>query len=148
MGLDLLQFRTYIICPALTSIGLWSESAENLLLGTAMVESNLIYIHQKNGIAVSLMQIEPNTYVYLRKTLMEEYSKTHELMKAALYMDLLPLEPDYLHGNLSAAVMFARLKYYFNPDNERSIKYAFCKAKKYTEKNIHIKWGKFLINVN
>lgn len=114
MGLDCTQFRQFIVRPALISIGLHSDAAEILITGTAMVESRLSYLKQINGPAVSIMQIEPATYKDLRKTLMEEYSKLHSLIKAALYMDLLPLEPDYLMGNISAAVMFARLKYYFN----------------------------------
>src|SRR5579864_8770284 len=116
MGLDLLQFRTNIIRPALTAINLWSESAENLLLGTAMVESGLRFITQNQGPAVSVMQIEPATYTDLRKRLIEEHPNIHGLMKQYLCMYILPVEPDYLESNLAAAVMFARLKYYLSPD--------------------------------
>lgn len=35
------HLRREIIAPALRHIGMWSEAAENLLLGTAAVESRM-----------------------------------------------------------------------------------------------------------
>ena len=39
VALDASQLRTLVIQPALSEIELWSEAAEELVLGTAIVES-------------------------------------------------------------------------------------------------------------
>ena len=52
-----------VIRPALTKINLWSRSAEELVLGTAIVESGLTYLKQRGeGPALGLWQIEPATH--------------------------------------------------------------------------------------
>ena len=57
------QFCEYVIQPALESIGMYSEPAEQLLLGTACAESNLgTYLHQVGGPALGVFQIEPATH--------------------------------------------------------------------------------------
>ena len=38
------QILSMVIRPALSKINLWSPSAEELVLGTAIVESGLIYL--------------------------------------------------------------------------------------------------------
>jgi hypothetical protein len=51
-----------VIRPALSKINLWSPSAEELVLGTAIVESDLTYLRQHNdGPALGLWQVEPST---------------------------------------------------------------------------------------
>lgn len=62
VGLDLGQFRALIVRPALKAIGLWSEAAEALVLGTAIHESGLRYLSQIGGPALGLYQIEPATH--------------------------------------------------------------------------------------
>lgn len=61
------HLRLHVIRPALRQIGLWSEAAEDLLLGTAAVESNLgTYLVQiGGGPALSPWQIEPATHADL-----------------------------------------------------------------------------------
>lgn len=59
------QFLEYIIRPTLKRLdfGRNDEAVENLLLGTAIVESQgLTYLHQIKGPALSLYQIEPETH--------------------------------------------------------------------------------------
>ena len=58
------QIRQYIIEPTLRAMGLWSQDAEDLLIGTAAHESNgFKAIHQYGlGPALSLYQIEPATH--------------------------------------------------------------------------------------
>lgn len=61
--LDISQFREYIIRPALTVINAQSVAAEELVLGTALQESRLIYIKQLgNGPAMGVFQMEPATH--------------------------------------------------------------------------------------
>lgn len=63
MGLNAHQLAAIIIKPALVNIGYWSEAAEELLLGTAIQESNLTFLHQQGGgHAVGLWQMEPATH--------------------------------------------------------------------------------------
>jgi len=56
------QILTLVIRPALSKINLWSPSAEELVLGTAIVESGLTYLRQwGDGPALGLWQVEPAT---------------------------------------------------------------------------------------
>lgn len=57
------QLRDFIIKPTLKSIDLYSDAAENLLIGTCAQESKLgTYIKQVNGPALGIYQIEPATH--------------------------------------------------------------------------------------
>lgn len=61
--MDSAQLREHVIGPVLDHLHLWSRSAENLLLGTAAVESAMgKYIHQINGPAIGIWQMEPTTH--------------------------------------------------------------------------------------
>lgn len=61
--IDVSQFKQFVIEPALRAIGLYSASAGELLLGTALQESKLTYLHQLGGgPACGVFQMEPNTY--------------------------------------------------------------------------------------
>jgi len=63
VALDARQLRKLVIRPALLEIELWSEAAEELVLGTAIVESRLSFIKQLgSGPALGLWQIEPDTH--------------------------------------------------------------------------------------
>jgi len=56
------QFRDYIVVPTLKEIDLYSKAAMRLLIGTAITESGLEYIHQLgNGPALGVYQMEPAT---------------------------------------------------------------------------------------
>ncbi|MBS1103507.1 hypothetical protein JK202_10850 [Gluconobacter sp. Dm-62] len=62
-GLNLSQVRLLIVRPALQALGLWSAAAENLLLGTLMVESGGVWLQQVGGgPALGLWQMEPATH--------------------------------------------------------------------------------------
>ena len=61
--LDPQHFLAYVVRPSLESIGLWSEAAERLLLGTAIAESQLTWLRQHGGgPARGVYQIEPATH--------------------------------------------------------------------------------------
>lgn len=121
MGLDVKQFREFVVRPALQAIGLWSEAAEELVTGTCFVESSLNYVKQVGGgPAVGIAQIEPATYKYLRDKIVDDcLDGKNDLSKKicnVLNMAHPPTSPDFLIGNLTASVIFCRLKYYLNPD--------------------------------
>lgn len=61
--LDVTQFRTLIVRPALLHLGLHSPAAENLVVGTAVQESGLRFLRQMgDGPALGLFQIEPASH--------------------------------------------------------------------------------------
>ena len=61
--LNIQQFRANIVRPTLEAIGAHSRAAEDLVLGTALQESNLHYLRQLNeGPARGVYQMEPATY--------------------------------------------------------------------------------------
>ncbi|HAT49008.1 MAG: hypothetical protein HQL07_03970 [Nitrospirae bacterium] len=63
MGLDPYQLRNLIICPTLQRLDLWSEAAEELVLGIAIQESDLRYLQQVGGgPARGLWQMEKATH--------------------------------------------------------------------------------------
>ncbi len=108
------QFRDFIVIPTLEKVGLASSAAINLVCGTALVESNLEFISQiPSGIALGVFQIESATYADLLNRL--SYNKPlQKKVLDALNFTSFPLSYDYLAGNLYAACIFCRLKYYFN----------------------------------
>jgi hypothetical protein len=57
------QVRGLVIRPALKKVDLWSDSAENILMGTIAHESAMgTYLKQVRGPAMGIYQIEPNTH--------------------------------------------------------------------------------------
>ncbi|MFT8890817.1 MAG: hypothetical protein ABF888_03150 [Acetobacter papayae] len=60
-GLDLAQFKALIVRPVVSALGP-GEGAVNLLTGTALVESGLVYLVQIRGPALGLFQMEPATH--------------------------------------------------------------------------------------
>jgi hypothetical protein len=60
--MDLGHMQDFVVRPALERVGYWSQSAEELVLGTGLQESNYRYLRQLGGgPAVGCWQIEPNT---------------------------------------------------------------------------------------
>jgi len=117
LGLDVKQFREYVVRPALQGIGLWSEAAEELVTGTALVESNLNYVKQVGGgPAVGICQMEPATYADLCARLFEKHRELYDVIRGYLFMTVIPTSINYLAGNTTASVIFCRLKYYLHPD--------------------------------
>ena len=63
VALNASQLRELVIKPALSEIELWSPAAEELVLGTAIVDSRLSFIKQLgSGPAFGLWQIEQDTH--------------------------------------------------------------------------------------
>lgn len=110
--LNIQQVRELIIIPSLRAIGLWSLPAEQLLLGTALMESNLSYLAQvPTPVAMSIFMVENPTYLDLRSYLFGNKALMQKILDF-LSMDELPSNHAYLAGNLYAAAIFARIKYY------------------------------------
>lgn len=103
------ELRT-IISQTLFKIGKWSQSAENLLIGTAAHESGgFRYRRQVNGPALGLFQIEPITHNSIRT----EWAKTHPEILDRLDEYLIPGHDavEQLVDNDHYAAGICRLKY-------------------------------------
>ncbi len=108
------HLRDYVVRPTLNRLGMWSHSAENLLIGTIYQESRGgHYLHQLgNGPALGMYQIEPSThndtwvnYIYYRESL------EHKLIELMTDED----KDSQLITNLSYATAIARVIYYRKP---------------------------------
>lgn len=113
MGINARDFRLEIIRPTLQFISLWSPAAENLLLGTAMVESGIARLRQLGGgPALSVYQIEPATHQDISRYL---------LQKDALAGRVNLLRSSQSNGNfelifnLAYQTAIARIKYFMDP---------------------------------
>lgn len=109
-------FRMDVIRPALQLTGLWSIEAEDLILGTALAESQLDYLKQVSGPALGFYQIEPSTYVdCLRYLNRADNKKLRDSILSACYTELFP-KHDALIWNLRLATLMARIKYWMIPE--------------------------------
>jgi hypothetical protein len=104
-----------VIRPALEKLSLWSLNAEELVLGTAIVESGLTYLRQHgDGPALGLWQVEPSTqndlYVNFLNFRPELSFKLTELRSSGLSLD------ENLATNLMYGAAVCRLCYYRKPD--------------------------------
>ena len=109
------QMLAAVIRPALEKLSLWSLSAEELVLGTAIVESGLTYLKQHgDGPALGLWQVEPATHDDLYTNFLnyrpELGSKLMQLRAPNLSMD------ENLATNLMYGAAVCRLCYYRKPD--------------------------------
>jgi hypothetical protein len=115
-SLDLLQFRGFIVRPALNAIKLWSQDAENLVIGTALQESRLHYVKQTHGPALGFFQIEPATYYDLWHSFIVNRPPLASALQA-LAISHEPTPPsDELIGNLCYAAAICRVLYFRHPD--------------------------------
>jgi hypothetical protein len=114
--MDANALRTEIIRPALKLVDLHSAEAEDLLLGTALVESGLKVVTQfKGGPALSFFQIEPATYVDCVSYLTRINRNLGERILSSIYAAVFP-EAQALAWNMRLAVLIARTKYFMVPE--------------------------------
>lgn len=151
------HLREDVIRPVLESMGAWSTDAEELLLLTAAQESHLgKYLHQINGPALGIYQMEPATYEdiwsnYLKYKdgLAEEISKWHlvrtdskgyEQMKGNMYYATAMARAHYLrrkeplpdHNDVEA--MAAYYKQYWNtPLGAATVEEAITNYKRFAQ---------------
>ncbi len=114
---DYYQYRKWVVIPVCTRLGLWSQAAENLILGTALVESKLIYIDQidkagKPGPAYGLQQMEGFTHRDLYSTIL---TKDKDLRRkviefASFFSSEIP-DPREMVWNMAYAVAMCRVFY-------------------------------------
>jgi len=122
MGLSCQQLRLHVVRPTLTALGLWSEAAENLVLGTAAHESGgFRWIDQVTGPndeilgpAYGLYQIEPATHDDLWKNFLSFRGPLAS--RARKFLAEEPSDVRQLATNLAYATAICRLLYYRRPE--------------------------------
>lgn len=118
--IDREQFVDLIIEPTLQHIGLYSDAATELVLGTALQESRLTYIHQLgNGPALGVFQMEPATH----NDIWQNYLKYREdlrnyVIDLASRINIKSGMVDALEliSNLNYAAAMCRIHYLRTPD--------------------------------
>ena len=109
------QIREYIIAPSLRVDNLWSESAEILVYGTGMVESQYQYITQIGNPAdggLGFWQMEPSDYKDLCKWLnTPAQNGTKNNILACCYFVSMPVDPNVLISNIKLASLLCRAHY-------------------------------------
>lgn len=107
------QFRDLVVRPALQEIGLWSEVAELLVLGTAAVESQFRWLKQKGtGPALGLYQMEPKTHSWLIFSFIPHHFEYGSLVEGLTYSHF---DNQRLIYDLKYATQMCRIKYYSSP---------------------------------
>lgn len=107
------QFREYVLQPTLKAMDMYSESAENLLVGTALIESDLYHFKQIRGPALGFFQVEPMTYYWLIERVEKDRKRSNKILAHLSYMDY--PECERLMSDIALSAVFARLKYWFHP---------------------------------
>lgn len=111
MGLNVHQFRSYVLRPSLERLNLWSQEAEMLLLGTALTESgDMHYLHQLGeGPAKGIYQMEPRTH----EDIYNNYLEYRKPLRREVLAFIAPVpEPiEQLMTNLAYATVMCRIHY-------------------------------------
>ncbi len=117
------QLRKHVVRPTLKKMQMWSESAEQLIMGTAAHESRMgTYLHQIGGPALGIYQIEPATHHdiwenYLKyrprtTTLIAGFSSRHN----SDLRDEMTVDDQELITNLAYSTAICRMIYYRVPE--------------------------------
>ena len=115
-GLDARQLHELVVRPALAALPaeLATPAAEQLILGTAAVESNFTWLRQlPHGPALGLWQMEPLTFRDIRDRVLQG----RPLIARAFSQTAVALrpEPDELCWNLRLAALCCRIRYLMSP---------------------------------
>jgi hypothetical protein len=106
--------RTMVVRPALRAIGMWSDVAEDLVLGTGIQESGLRALSQvPTGPARGLWQMERATFDDLWGRFLPLHSDV--FAKVKLLLASAPEPFDQMATNLLFAAAMCRIKYYASP---------------------------------
>jgi hypothetical protein len=113
MGIEPTELRRYVIAPALRVIGMGGNDAEELLLGTALQESDCgRHLHQEGaGPALGVWQMEPATHddIWRNYLLAATRSSLAVVMRSLVFGAI--VRSAQLAGNLYYACAMARLVY-------------------------------------
>ncbi len=109
-------FRLQVVRPALKVTDLWSQSAENLLVATALVETNLDCLLQEGGgPGLGMYQCESATYLDVVKYIQIRQPNLGRSILSACYLDMFP-PAEALTWNLRLQTLICRMHYYRRPE--------------------------------
>ena len=108
----LAQIRDGIVSPTLQELGAWSHSAERLVLGTGLVESQFRYRYQWKGPAMGFYQVEPATFGFV----LDYIKRKPKFFTAISHFSMQPFEIDQVVWNAKFATAICRIDYYSDPD--------------------------------
>ncbi|WP_408869698.1 hypothetical protein [Brytella acorum] len=118
-GIAPTHLKLFVVRPSLKALGLWSEAAENLLVGTALAESRAAYLRQVTsagyGPALGLWQMDPFTHndCWLNFLNGSKQATLRRVVSLMISMNLPGV--DQLATNLRYACAMARIKFYRAP---------------------------------
>lgn len=116
---DPVTFRNNVVRPVLQRLALWSQVAENLVVGTALQESLLTYTQQLGGgPALSYFQIEPATYDDTWNNFLKYRATLSQKVRSFIQGDDGTGIPDarIMITNPYYAAAMCRVRYYRAPD--------------------------------
>ncbi|EPW7384749.1 TPA: hypothetical protein ACMD15_003410 [Vibrio cholerae] len=109
------HYKKFVVVPTLKKIGLYSEAAANLIVGTAAQESNGHHLIQLNGVALGFIQMEPATYTDIWDNFLsfkpELEAKISHLASIESTSNGLPPDKEQLITNLAFSVAMCRAHY-------------------------------------
>lgn len=113
MEIDADEFREYVVQPTLDHLDMWSPLAENLLLGTAAVESSLgSRLHLAHHASLGIYQISPATHCRIWDTfLYNQHDLASKVRGLASQREFLLRPHAELATNLSYATAIAWMVY-------------------------------------
>lgn len=107
------EIRRWVVRPILQRARCWNQAAENLVVGTGLIESGYEFLDQRDlggapGPAFGPWQIEALTFQSLWLREFSQMTRMNYLQ--ALGMQEIP-QIDELHGNLFLGALTCRMKY-------------------------------------
>ena len=114
MGICAKELRHYVVRPTLKHLKMWSQPAENLLLGTAARESGLgFHLKQDNHQALGIFQISPRMHRNIWDRFLATQTELSGLVRGlASQREFLAHPHLELATNLSYSAAIAWLVYY------------------------------------
>lgn len=111
------HLKTEIIRPVLASLNMYSEAAVNLMVGTALVESELQHLKQIEGPALGIYQVEPFTHDDCWRNYLAHNNDIASVIRnyAGYRFKGTAIPAAEMIGNLYYATCIARIKYWRDP---------------------------------
>lgn len=111
------HLRKFVIRPTLMNAGVWLQEAEDILVGTALVESGLEFLrqgttklHDGEGVALGIFQMEPATHDDIWRNYLDHRENLSSRVQKFLTMS--PYDHSaQMVGNLPYAALMARIHY-------------------------------------
>ena len=112
------HFREFVIRPVLKTMDAWSESLENLMMGTAMQESGLTYLKQLGGgPALGIFQMEPDTHDDIWNNYLDYRDDIKTTVSGFMCRDKIERDQEEMVWNLAYATAMCRVHYLRVPES-------------------------------